>query len=143
MDLQDIKDNWLKYLMITIVIIILIVGLIIATLQEPAVKSAEAQYKGAGSGYLDLTVTLRIENPNILGGILRDLQADVYKGDSWIGPASADGDYDVAAMDTSTIVVTLRVYNPIAVIDPGPYGADGTATIELWGQEFDIDFDTR
>jgi len=142
MDLQDLKDNWLKYLMITIVIIILIVGLIIATLQEPKVKSADVEYKGAGVGYLDVKVTLRVENPNILGGILRDLQADVYRGNNYVGPASADGDYDVAAMDTSTIVVTLRVLNPQNVVS-GEWGAVGTATIELWGQEFDIDFDTR
>ena len=143
MDLQDVKDNWLKYLMITIVIIILIVGLIIATLQEPKVKSADVEYKGLGTGYIDVKVTLRIENPNILGGILRDLQADVYKGTEWVGPASADGDYDVAAMDTSTVVVTLRVYNPQNTLAPGDWGADGTATIELWGQEFDIDFNSR
>ncbi len=143
MDLEDIKDNWLKYLLITIVIIILIVGLIIATLQEPKVKSTVIEYKGAGPGYIDVKLTMKVENPNIIGGILRDLQADVYKGNSYVGPASADGDYDVAAMDTNTVIVTLRVYNPQNTVAPGNWGAVGTASIEIWGQTFDINFDTR
>jgi len=143
MDLQDIKDNWLKYLMITIVIIILIVGLIIATLQEPKVKSTEVEYKGAGVGYIDVKLTMQVENPNIIGGILKDLQADVYKGSAYVGPATNDGSHDVKAMDTSTVVVTLRVYNPQNTVAPGNWGAVGTATVEVWGQTFDIDFDTR
>ena len=143
MDMQDIKDNWLKYLVIIVVVILLILAVILATLQEPTVKSAQAELKGLSPTYVDLKVTLRVENPNILGGVLKDLKADVYKGSSYVGPAWTSDEFDVPAMETSTIVVTLRVVEPLNTAAPGSWGAVGTATVEVWGQTFDLPFDTR
>ncbi|HID74067.1 MAG TPA: hypothetical protein EYP43_03350 [Thermoplasmata archaeon] len=123
-----------------LVLALLILAAIIATLRKPTVESATVTSATPGVEYVDVRVLLDVKNPNIIGGRLKELDAKVYLDGEYIGPAHIEKEYDVPAGKTTQIEVVLRVQRVAAGTR---WDAAGTATIEVFGQTFEIPFDTR
>jgi LEA14-like dessication related protein len=94
--------------------------------------------------YIKLKLTFTIHNPNIIGGTLKKVDADVYLNDVFVGPAYTTEHFDIRAAGDSKIEIHLIVTKPQDMPEqllPLKIKALGKAIITVFFSDFEIPFD--
>lgn len=147
---MSIVDELFKSKARLIGISLLIIALVIAgfalSLREPEVIVDDIRTKEFSSKghYIIFAVTLTVNNKNIIGGTLKEVESDVYYNGDYIGVAYSYEHYEIKANGESTVSVDLKITNLPRTFTTTAHPTvrvKGTALINVFGIDFKAPFD--